>query len=34
MLEAAGVTQFNNYNMGDDPAGQMERFGRELIPRG
>ncbi|MBO0704214.1 MAG: TIGR03842 family LLM class F420-dependent oxidoreductase [Candidatus Dormibacteraeota bacterium] len=33
-LEAAGVTQFNNYDMGEDPAGQMEIFGRELIPRG
>ncbi len=31
-LEAAGVTQFNNYNMADDPAEQMRIFGKELIP--
>lgn len=31
-LESLGVTQFNNYNMGDDPAGQMRIFGEKLIP--
>ncbi len=31
-LQEAGVTQFNNYNMGEDPAEQMRIFGKELIP--
>ncbi len=31
-LEAMGMTQFNNYDMGEDPAGQMRIFGSELIP--
>jgi probable F420-dependent oxidoreductase len=30
-LEAVGMTQFNNYDMGEDPAGQMRIFGSELI---
>ena len=31
-LQSLGVTQFNNYNMGDDPAGQMRVFGEQVIP--
>lgn len=33
-LEDAGVTQFNIYNMGEDPAGVMRTYGEELIPKG
>ncbi len=31
-LESLGVTQFNNYNMGEAPAEQMRIFGKEIIP--
>ncbi|MGH7910201.1 MAG: TIGR03842 family LLM class F420-dependent oxidoreductase, partial [Candidatus Dormibacteraceae bacterium] len=30
-LEAAGVTQFNNYDMGDDVSGQMRIFADQVI---
>ena len=31
-LEALGVTQFNDYNMGEDPAEQIRIFGKDIIP--
>jgi alkanesulfonate monooxygenase SsuD/methylene tetrahydromethanopterin reductase-like flavin-dependent oxidoreductase (luciferase family) len=31
-LRAAGVTQYNNYNMGDEQERQMRVFGSDLIP--
>ncbi|MFZ0214955.1 MAG: TIGR03842 family LLM class F420-dependent oxidoreductase [Candidatus Dormiibacterota bacterium] len=31
-LQAAGVTQFNNYDMGDRPEEQMRRFAADLMP--
>jgi probable F420-dependent oxidoreductase len=33
-LEAAGVTQFNNYDMGDDVEGQMRIFADQIIRAG
>jgi probable F420-dependent oxidoreductase len=31
-LDALGVTQFNDYNMGEDPAEQIRIFGKDIIP--
>src|SRR6266542_1833172 len=31
-LESLGVTQFNDYNMGEDPAEQIRIFGKDIIP--
>ena len=31
-LREAGMTQFNNYDMGDDVSGQMRIFGADVIP--